>query len=267
MPRRLAAELAEAPDVVERDRRLAEPSRSPRSPPASRSGAASTTAASRRGRSRARSGRGSARSDPAGSKRMTRFQSVYTSGASAIGVPGWPELAACTASIDSVRMVLMASWSSCVGIESWSFRGSSWSCLRVRRATIDPSAVAISSTTERAARRTSSAAPSAHPPSRARRQANRGTYRRSVATADARHRGGGMANVKRLPVGVDRSGAAATRSPTQAERSPRGCASRRPSPARSGRRRATSTGWCRSSSCSVMSEPLDRQDAAWREAR
>ena len=40
---------------------------------------------------------------------MTRFQSVYTSGASAIGVPGWPELAAWTASIDSVRMVLMAS--------------------------------------------------------------------------------------------------------------------------------------------------------------
>jgi hypothetical protein len=31
-----------------------------------------------------------------------------TSGASAIGVPGWPELAACTASMDSVRIVLMA---------------------------------------------------------------------------------------------------------------------------------------------------------------
>src|SRR5450432_3466566 len=28
-----------------------------------------------------------------------------------MGVPGWPELAACTASIDKVRMVLMLSWS------------------------------------------------------------------------------------------------------------------------------------------------------------
>src|SRR5271166_3728920 len=42
-----------------------------------------------------------------GSKRMARFQIVYTSGASAMGVPGCPELAACTASIESVRMVLM----------------------------------------------------------------------------------------------------------------------------------------------------------------
>src|SRR5262249_17794845 len=48
-----------------------------------------------------------------GSKRMTRFQSVYTSGASAIGVPGCPEFACCTASIDRVRMVLIDSWSSC----------------------------------------------------------------------------------------------------------------------------------------------------------
>src|SRR5262245_31776799 len=32
-------------------------------------------------------------------------------GAKAIGVPGWPELACCTASIERVRMVLMLSWS------------------------------------------------------------------------------------------------------------------------------------------------------------
>src|SRR6516225_3303082 len=32
-------------------------------------------------------------------------------GASAIGVPGWPELACWTASIDSVRIVLTHSWS------------------------------------------------------------------------------------------------------------------------------------------------------------
>ncbi len=54
-----------------------------------------------------------------GSKRITRFHSVYTSGASAIGVPGWPELAACTASIDSVRIVLMQRVSiSCVAATS-----------------------------------------------------------------------------------------------------------------------------------------------------
>src|SRR5262249_14172001 len=46
------------------------------------------------------------------SKRMTRFQSVYTSGASAIGVPGCPDFACCTASIDKVRIVLIESWSS-----------------------------------------------------------------------------------------------------------------------------------------------------------
>src|SRR5215470_5799387 len=47
-----------------------------------------------------------------GSKRMTRFHSVYTSGANAMGVPGWPEFAFWTASMESVRIVLIASWSS-----------------------------------------------------------------------------------------------------------------------------------------------------------
>src|SRR5215467_2975636 len=51
-----------------------------------------------------------------GSKRMTRFHSVYTSGASAMGVPGCPDFACCTASIESVRMVLIHSWSSAVSI-------------------------------------------------------------------------------------------------------------------------------------------------------
>ena len=40
----------------------------------------------------------------------TRCHSVYATGANAMGVPGWPELAAWTASIDSVRIVFMASW-------------------------------------------------------------------------------------------------------------------------------------------------------------
>src|SRR5437016_4647371 len=43
-----------------------------------------------------------------GSKRRTRCQSVYTSGASAIGVPGCPDFACWTASIERVRMVLIA---------------------------------------------------------------------------------------------------------------------------------------------------------------
>src|SRR5262252_4863442 len=43
-----------------------------------------------------------------GSKRMTRFQSVYTSGASASGVPGCPDFACWTTSIERVRMVLIA---------------------------------------------------------------------------------------------------------------------------------------------------------------
>src|SRR4051812_17552581 len=41
-----------------------------------------------------------------GSKRRKCCHRQYATGARAIGVPGWPELAACTASIDSVRMVL-----------------------------------------------------------------------------------------------------------------------------------------------------------------
>ena len=39
-------------------------------------------------------------------------QSVYAIAAIPIGAPGWPELAFWTASIDSVRMVLIASRSS-----------------------------------------------------------------------------------------------------------------------------------------------------------
>src|SRR5262249_1282686 len=38
------------------------------------------------------------------------------SGASAIGVPGWPDFACCTASIDSVRMVLIDNWSNCASV-------------------------------------------------------------------------------------------------------------------------------------------------------
>src|SRR2546429_4074541 len=61
-----------------------------------------------------------------GSKRMTRFQSVYTSGASAIGVPGCPDFACCTASIERVRMVLIAN---CI-IFSSVIVFSNWFCLR-----------------------------------------------------------------------------------------------------------------------------------------
>src|SRR5216684_3433933 len=46
-----------------------------------------------------------------GSKRRNCCHRQYTTGARAIGVPGCPELAAWTASMESVRMVLMHSWS------------------------------------------------------------------------------------------------------------------------------------------------------------
>src|ERR1700719_1930883 len=42
-----------------------------------------------------------------GSNRIKRFQMVYTNGASAIGVPGCPDLACCTASIERVRIVFI----------------------------------------------------------------------------------------------------------------------------------------------------------------
>src|SRR5262245_3982720 len=57
-----------------------------------------------------------------GSKRRTRFQSVYTSGASAIGVPGCPDLACWTASIERVRMVLIANCVICSSVIVFSDR-------------------------------------------------------------------------------------------------------------------------------------------------
>ncbi len=40
---------------------------------------------------------------------MTRVKSRYAAGAIAIGIPGWPLLACWTASMASVRIVLMQS--------------------------------------------------------------------------------------------------------------------------------------------------------------
>src|SRR5438132_10578450 len=51
-----------------------------------------------------------------GSKRICRCQSAYATGAIAIGVPGCPEFACCTASIASVRMVFTQSVSSEVSV-------------------------------------------------------------------------------------------------------------------------------------------------------
>src|SRR5215469_2223519 len=50
-------------------------------------------------------------SGSAGSYSRKYCQSEYTTGAKPIGAPGWPEFACCTASIESVRMVLIQSWS------------------------------------------------------------------------------------------------------------------------------------------------------------
>ena len=55
---------------------------------------------------------------------ITRVYSMYASGASAIGVPGWPEFAFCTASIESVRIVSTHSSSSFVVAVSVAVMGS-----------------------------------------------------------------------------------------------------------------------------------------------
>ncbi len=71
----------------------------------------SDRAASRRGRRTARTGRGPARGerpDRSGARGSTARRPT---GAKAIGVPGCPLLACCTASIDRVRIVLMANCS------------------------------------------------------------------------------------------------------------------------------------------------------------
>src|SRR3954451_3594063 len=49
--------------------------------------------------------------ESAGSCFMTRVNSAYVTGARAIGVPGWPEFAFWTASIESVRIVSIESFS------------------------------------------------------------------------------------------------------------------------------------------------------------
>ena len=72
-----------------------------------RSGAAANRAASTHARSRARSGRGWARRDLAGRSAGIAATGSRPPAPCAMGVPGCPELAACTASMDSVRMVLM----------------------------------------------------------------------------------------------------------------------------------------------------------------
>jgi hypothetical protein len=53
-----------------------------------------------------------------GSKRRNRCQTQYPTGANAIGVSGCPEPAACTASIASVRIVLMHSVSGSVAVRT-----------------------------------------------------------------------------------------------------------------------------------------------------
>src|SRR5581483_5842779 len=59
---------------------------------------------------------------------MMRRKSTYAAGASESGAPGWPEFAACTASIASVRIVSMQR-------RSMSARSSSASCSEISRAT------------------------------------------------------------------------------------------------------------------------------------
>ena len=89
-----AAELAEVADVVHA------------SAAHSRSGAAARRSASSHGRPTARSGRGRASRAAAGSNLRKRVNSTVAASAMPIGMPGWPELAASTASIASARIAL-----------------------------------------------------------------------------------------------------------------------------------------------------------------
>ena len=76
-----------------------------------RSGAAASTAACSRGRPRARTGRARATANRPGLKRRWRDHRTCASGAHPSGNPGWPDFAFSTASSESVRTVLMHSWS------------------------------------------------------------------------------------------------------------------------------------------------------------
>ena len=75
----------------------------------SRSGAAPNRAASSRGRSRARSGRGRPSAGLPGLCFRKSRQSTSAMSAMPIGMPGWPELARCTASMLRARMALASS--------------------------------------------------------------------------------------------------------------------------------------------------------------
>ena len=95
-PARLRAELAEV-------------AAAPRSAGRSRSGAAASRAASSRGRWTARSGRGRPSAGFAGLCCRKSLHSTSAMSAMPIGMPGWPELARCTASMLSARMALASS--------------------------------------------------------------------------------------------------------------------------------------------------------------
>ena len=77
--------------------------------PHSRADSAARIAASSHGRRRARSGRGRASPDFDGSMLMKRLNRTVATSAMPIGMPGWPELAFCTASMASARMALAMS--------------------------------------------------------------------------------------------------------------------------------------------------------------
>ena len=87
--------------------------------PDSRSGRAANRAASSRDRRRARSGRGPASRGAAGSNFRKRVNSTVATSAMPIGMPGWPEFAASTASIDSARMALARSRSGTAAKGVW----------------------------------------------------------------------------------------------------------------------------------------------------
>ena len=103
-----AAELAEALDVVDRRPRVAGQVEQAR------------RSASSRGRPTARSGRGRAIADRPASNFRCRVNSAVAASAMPIGMPGWPLLAASTASIARARMALARRrWVGCMRLRRW----------------------------------------------------------------------------------------------------------------------------------------------------
>ena len=105
--RAFAVDLPERLDIVQRHRRRTRQFAFAIEPRARRRGTRSHTTSSTHGPPTIQNRRGSATTGRQDRSAGWRCHSVYIAGANAIGVPGCPELAFSTASMEKVRIVLM----------------------------------------------------------------------------------------------------------------------------------------------------------------